>query len=55
MIIVQVSNFIEFKWTLSAETTKFCLDNFHVILPNATKYTTKLENKILSYKTEALV
>ena len=34
---------------------KLCLLNFHVILPNATRYTAKLDKKILKSKTEAVV
>ena len=56
MIIVQVSNFIEFKRTFPIAITKFCLVKFYVISPNSTRYTTKLEKKFhRSIKTEAVV
>ena len=37
------------------EKTKFCLINVRVISPHITKYTTKLDKKILWSKTEAVV
>ena len=61
-----ISNFIFWPLLLgcSAETmegtlsppeiTKLCLINFQLVSPNVTKYTTKLDKKILWSKTEVV-
>ena len=47
--------FSALKGHCAAEMANFCSADFSVVSPNATKYTTKLQEKIIKSKAKAVI